>query len=528
MIFCYCDRRIANCGEHNGADTLRYLVLDELHTYDGAQGSDVACLIRRLKNRLSCAAGSICCVGTSATLGGKTKGETIFALTDFATKVFDEEFFEDAVVTEDRCEAGEVLGGVVDVDRMPSTEEVRTCDPELFDGPEEWLKRQAELWLGDDASDLDAPGLGERLQRHDFLRQLLKILGGGVQSWPQVDAVLKKRLADWEQYSDDERLLLLNSFVGLVARARRRVGEGNDPLEEPFLTVQSQLWVRELRQLLRKMQAPGDGAEFAWATDLPTTEGEPVHWLPMAYCRECGAAGLATMQREGETLLQTDASEVGKAWLQRKQSARYLDFGARTADEFPAFLDTHQRKGPFLGFEPTVKTASGDEVEAIAVRVADDVSEQTPKRFLAQCPECGSEKSLSMMGSRAPSLLSVAISHLFLSAYNEDKKLLAFTDSVQDASHRAGFFGARTYRFNLRTAVQAVLEESNEDVPLAELSDRVFDFWDQRQPRAKLIATLMPADLREYSPYVQSSRKAAVGPTRGLRPISRSVCRGRS
>ena len=31
---------------------LRYLVLDELHTYDGAQGADVACLIRRLKERL--------------------------------------------------------------------------------------------------------------------------------------------------------------------------------------------------------------------------------------------------------------------------------------------------------------------------------------------------------------------------------------------------------------------------------------------------------------------------------------------
>ena len=36
----------------NGPDTLRYLVVDELHTFDGAQGADVACLIRRLKERL--------------------------------------------------------------------------------------------------------------------------------------------------------------------------------------------------------------------------------------------------------------------------------------------------------------------------------------------------------------------------------------------------------------------------------------------------------------------------------------------
>jgi DEAD/DEAH box helicase domain-containing protein len=32
----------------NGSETLRYLVVDELHTFDGAQGADVACLIRRL------------------------------------------------------------------------------------------------------------------------------------------------------------------------------------------------------------------------------------------------------------------------------------------------------------------------------------------------------------------------------------------------------------------------------------------------------------------------------------------------
>ena len=36
----------------NGPQTLRYLVVDELHTFDGAQGTDLALLIRRLKARL--------------------------------------------------------------------------------------------------------------------------------------------------------------------------------------------------------------------------------------------------------------------------------------------------------------------------------------------------------------------------------------------------------------------------------------------------------------------------------------------
>ena len=48
----------------NGPETLKYLVVDELHTFDGAQGTDLACLIRRLKERLKTPQKYLCCVGT--------------------------------------------------------------------------------------------------------------------------------------------------------------------------------------------------------------------------------------------------------------------------------------------------------------------------------------------------------------------------------------------------------------------------------------------------------------------------------
>jgi DEAD/DEAH box helicase domain-containing protein len=71
---------------HQRPDTLRYLVVDELHTFDGAQGTDLACLIRRLKGRLSAAPGQLVCVGTSATLGdGGAEG-----LLGYARDVFGE------------------------------------------------------------------------------------------------------------------------------------------------------------------------------------------------------------------------------------------------------------------------------------------------------------------------------------------------------------------------------------------------------------------------------------------------------
>ena len=51
------------------AQDLRFLVLDELHTYRGRQGADVALLCRRVRE--ACSAERLQCVGTSATLAGE-------------------------------------------------------------------------------------------------------------------------------------------------------------------------------------------------------------------------------------------------------------------------------------------------------------------------------------------------------------------------------------------------------------------------------------------------------------------------
>ncbi len=58
------DRQVmANCAP------LEFLVLDELHTYRGRQGADVAMLVRRVRERL--AAPGLICVGTSATMASE-------------------------------------------------------------------------------------------------------------------------------------------------------------------------------------------------------------------------------------------------------------------------------------------------------------------------------------------------------------------------------------------------------------------------------------------------------------------------
>ncbi len=47
---------------------IRYLVFDEAHTYGGATGAEVACLIRRVRSLAEKSADEITCIGTSATL----------------------------------------------------------------------------------------------------------------------------------------------------------------------------------------------------------------------------------------------------------------------------------------------------------------------------------------------------------------------------------------------------------------------------------------------------------------------------
>ena len=125
------DRRL---WQHNGPDTLRYLVLDELHTYDGAQGSDVACLIRRLKRPAGLRARErLLLSAPRRRSAARCSGETMRALTEFASKVFDEEFFEDSVVTEDRCDAAETLGASWISTGFPESEQVGDLDPEAFE-----------------------------------------------------------------------------------------------------------------------------------------------------------------------------------------------------------------------------------------------------------------------------------------------------------------------------------------------------------------------------------------------------------
>lgn len=86
---------------------LQFIVFDELHTYRGRQGADVALLIRRLKAR--CHNPNITCIGTSATM--TTEGSVVEQKNEIArvaSEIFGTTFSQQQVIGEKlRCMLGE-------------------------------------------------------------------------------------------------------------------------------------------------------------------------------------------------------------------------------------------------------------------------------------------------------------------------------------------------------------------------------------------------------------------------------------
>ena len=136
---------------------LKFLVVDELHSFDGAQGTDLACLVRRLRERLDRSdRESLACIGTSATLG--TGDEARTALLDFATKVFHATFDRSALIEEQRESEQDFLSDAwISRVGLPGPESTDTMRP----FPEEdtsragtdeytaYIERQMRLWFPD-------------------------------------------------------------------------------------------------------------------------------------------------------------------------------------------------------------------------------------------------------------------------------------------------------------------------------------------------------------------------------------------
>ncbi|MDQ2709011.1 MAG: heavy metal resistance protein CzcA [Actinomycetota bacterium] len=276
-------------------------------------------------------------------------------------------------------------------------------------------------------------------------------------------------------------------YLALLSRAR-----GDDG--RPLLGVDVQLWIREVSRLLRQLSR---SPRFRWH-DGAAAEDE-VRTLPSVYCRLCGRSGWGVVATAGGghstdavTVWGKSVSDVSttRAWIfapgeaaRESTDVRWVD--AETADFVPAPTN----------LVPALTGRHGTQVPVLVTPDAQAAKDQ-------QCPSCGRKDGIRYLGSRVATLASVTLGQLFGSpdVAAEEKKTLVFTDSVQDASHRAAFVESRAYALNLRSLVHRAIgaDPSTGSGATCESLGRLIEEG-ARSPSERY--ALLPTELRDHKRF---------------------------
>lgn len=497
--------------------SLKFLVVDELHSFDGAQATDLACLIRRLRERTGKTdKGALACVGTSATIGGP---ESLEALCDFASKVFAADFPRDSVVLERRLSASNFIEN--SLEELPDASPLGsypTALPDPSASPyEDFIFETVRAWFGNELSDIifsTSPdrleqlreALPSRLVRLSAFRRLLLDTGGSLfsirelaQKWADDTSAREMNIGpgDVEQAQN-----LIDSLLTLVSEARVH--------GRPFLQLRVQLWARELARMVSTVSAE---PELVFSDDCdPDT-----FRLPFVVCRECGHAGWGGVQinnaKGGYPKLSKDLQTIYRAWFSNSDAAQVL-----YPIEEKEFFEEHKKEAFLLNTKTrelrsaltktweqvaSIKNPDGEfqfsseeilvwrpdftvltnkleqtESEGLFSTVIKEANAQV-KRFQNACPFCRRKGSLIIFGWSVSSLVSTAVARINASQFNLDPKILAFSDSVQDAAQIAGYLEARGYRSTAREAIAQYIGKINR-APLPSFVSRISLEWFQR------------------------------------------------
>ena len=485
---------------------LRFIVLDELHTYDGAQGTDVANLIRRLKLKLNLPKASLCPIGTSATIGN---GEDSKArLCEYATNVFGEQFREDCVIEEHRIPVEEFIDAVTM--GLPDGKLIKECVFGSDDTVESYIRRLCKYWLKkSDATPVEA---GQILRRMGITIDLLMALKDGILT---VDE-LKDRLEDnadfrrlRQQYSDKTCMIAIENLLALVAYAKRPLS-GTKTV--PMLYMQVQLWQRELSGILRYVQKE---PEFVWRGSLKTDDDRVA--LPMYFCRDCGASGWISRRLATDDRYCSDIRTVNLAFANKEKEVVLLNTEMKRHEAVDDYTGDNALNVTHYVRMKDLTEASQSDSDTIRLRVC---SKQTSnkngnQKFARTCPECNGGDTICQIGGRTSTLSSVAISQVLSSDFDnadaKERKILVFTNSVQDAAYQAGFYEARTFRFLFRQSMQKYINTLSAPINLVELQKGFKEYWHKELSDEEYYNRFLPADLAKHIDLRKNYRTAGEG-----------------
>jgi DEAD/DEAH box helicase domain-containing protein len=484
---------------------LKFIVLDELHTYDGAQGTDVANLIRRLKLKLNLPKGWLCPIGTSATIGNGEGSKS--RLCDYASDVFGERFREEDVIGESRMPVDEYVTATNN--NLPNADLIRKCVFDDKDTVESYMKRLCKVWLRNSAiSPVDA---GKSLREMGIVRSLLNALSSHILP---MDDIMKAMINDDASFrrlflDDGEKVCMtaLENLLALIAYAKRPLNETGKMI--PMLYLQVQLWQRELSGILRYFQKE---PEFTWRYSLKKEDGRVA--LPMYFCRECGASGWISRKLATDDSYCSDISTINKAFMDREKEVVLLNIESKRHEAIDDYVNENATNVTYYVSTKDLREKSESDSDTQKVRVCSKTTstKNGNQRFATYCPECNSD-AICQIGGRTSTLSSVAVSQVLSSDFDhadgKDRKILVFTNSVQDAAHDAGFYEARTFRFLFRQSMQKYINTLNGPVNIVDLQKGFKEYWKKNLSEEDYYSRFLPADLATHIDLRRNYREGA-------------------
>lgn len=521
------------------AKSLQYLVLDEFHTYDGAQGTDVAMLIRRLGIALKSywsdddfspadrarPLGIVTPVATSATLGDKgDPGEIL----EFAETVFGEAFEEDSVITESRMSIEEWLGEpapVIARTDKKAIENVVNKSLELSEGREiaefvfsEMFEPETENSIN--ISQASSEILLNLAKAHPFTGAIAEHAAGAISIHELAKKILPSICVDEQSTELAESFLMVYSAA--LSHVRKAVGRG-------ALSIDLHLWVRELSRIDRVTSGI---AQYLWSDDGQLGAGEygnvaeaGSHAFPAIYCIHCGRSGWGVLRAPagGLDLTSASSSDTRRASLMNSGDFRALIHAPReaiiAAEGKPANVEDPDA-AQLLWFNPLelrLLTKMPDEDEGVATSKVLPVLAFIGKHASEystgdRCPACHQSGGIRFLGAAIATLLSVSLSTIFGNEKLDktEKKALIFTDSVQDAAHRAGFIQTRSHVLTLRSVMRNAIDEGR--VSLEELPQRIIQQAGDDKHRRYVLVPSTLAERKEFSGFWNSETRSKVEP----------------
>ena len=458
-----------------GEQLLQFLVLDELHTYDGAKATDVANLIRRLKLKLGIEKGNLCPVGTSATIGNHEDSKN--DLTEYAAKIFEEDFTLDAIIGETRKTAAEFFPEEEAKKFIPTEYQINKFILSGDDDYASYINNQKELWGLDPSISQDL--LGEELKKYQIVRDIIAITAKEIVSLTVLTRELGKLNPEYRNLHDKDhsnsifnlKNVVLNSILALISEAKMKSGSKFFP----FLYLQVQIWIRELSGLFRQFE---ESPAFIWREDLAYAKDRNA--FPIYFCRECGASGFLIEKHDSKEKLTKEPNSIYDKFFSNNKDLYFANINEDKnlcIDEYSP-TDTINLHIDKESLEEV--TDSGDNtINIIGYR---RVNKDQKNEHV--CPYCNTLNNLSVLGTRVATLSSITAGQILSSNLDlhteKDRKVLIFSNGVQDAAHHAGFIQSRNYRFSFRTAMQQVINRcllQNKDLTLAGLKDEFVNYW---------------------------------------------------